>query len=79
MVDSTGRSIGIGDVGHPDRVAVSVPDVGVGIFFVDENNEGFEQDGVILFHVSTGCTGEPLVEVFPHNLVPFIDSFANTA
>src|SRR5262245_8762145 len=79
VVDSTGRTIGIGDVGHSDRVAVSVPDVGVGIFFVEENNEGFAQNGATLFHVSTGCMGEPLVEVFPSDLVPFIESFANTA
>src|SRR5262249_42884345 len=71
VVDSTGRSIGIGDVGFSNSIAVQVPGVGAGIFTVDENNEGFYQFA-LLYHESTGCTGEPLVEVFPSDLVPYI-------
>src|SRR5262249_52790508 len=78
VVDSTGRSIGIGDVGHTNQIAVQVPGVGAGIFAVDANNEGFDLYA-LLYHESTGCTGEPLVEVYPSDLVPYIAAFANTA
>src|SRR5262249_47501995 len=78
VVDSTGRSIGIGDVGYTASVAVQVPGVGTGVFTVDDNNEGFYQYAE-LYHESTGCTGEPLVRVYASDLVPYIGAFANTA
>ena len=79
VVDSTGRIIGIGDVGHSDSIALKVPGVGPGILFADENDEGFFQGDITLYHENTDCTGEPLVRVFRSDLIPFIDSFANTA
>ena len=78
VVDSTGRTIGTGDIGYPASVAVQVPGVGTGVFTVDDNNEGFSQY-VELYHESTGCTGEPLVRVYASDLVPYIGAFANTA
>jgi hypothetical protein len=79
VVDSTGKIIGIGDVGHPDNIAVKVPGVGSGILFVNENNDGFFQGDITLFHESAGCADAPLARVTPSNLIHFIDSFANTA
>ena len=79
VLDSTGKIIGLGDVGHTARMAVKVPGVGSGIVFVDDNNDGFLQGGITLFHESTDCTDSPLVQVFRSDLIPFIDSFANTA
>jgi len=78
VVDSTGRTIGLGDIGYPSAVAVQVPGVGSGVLTVDYNNEGFYQY-TELFHESTGCTGEPLTEVYASDLVPYIDAWANTA
>jgi hypothetical protein len=79
VVDSTGKIIGIGDVGHQDSIALKVPGVGAGILFVNENNDGFFQGDIFLFHESTDCEDAPLVEVRPFNLIPDIDAFANTA
>jgi hypothetical protein len=79
VVDSTGRIIGLGDVGHTNRIAIKVPAVGAGILFVDDNDEGFFQGDITLYHESTDCSGETLVQVFRSDLIPFIDSFANTA
>jgi hypothetical protein len=79
VVDSTGRIIGLGDVGHTNRIAVKVPQVGPGILFVDDNNEGFLQGDITLYHESTDCTDHPLVEVVRSDLIPFIAAFANTA
>jgi hypothetical protein len=79
VVDSTGRIIGIGDVGHSDSIALKVPGVGPGILFADENDEGFFQGDITLYHENTDCTGEPLVRVFRSDLIPFIGAFANTA
>jgi len=78
VVDSTGRTIGIGDVGYSNSIAVQVPGVGSGILTVDDNNEGIYQY-TELYHESTGCTGEPLVRVYPADLVPYIEAWANTA
>jgi hypothetical protein len=79
VVDSTGKIIGIGDVGHPDDIALKVPGVGTGILFVNENNDGFFQGDITLYHESADCADAPLVQVSPFDLIPFIDSFANTA
>ncbi len=79
VVDSTGRIIGIGDVGHSDSIALKVPGVGAGILFADENEEGFFQGSITLYHENTDCTGETLVQVFRSDLVPFIGAFANNA
>ena len=78
VVDSTGRTIGIGDIGYSSAVAVQVPGVGSRVLTVDSNNEGFYQY-IELLHESTGCTGEPLVYVYPSDLVPYIAAWANTA
>src|SRR5262245_39531172 len=74
VVDSTGRTIGFGDIGYPSVVAVQVPGVGSGVLTVDYNNEGFYQY-TELFHESTGCTGEPLTEVYAADLVPYIEAW----
>jgi hypothetical protein len=79
VVDSTGKIIGIGDVGHSDDIALKVPGVGAGILFVNENNDGFFQGDITLFHESADCADAPLVEVLPFDLIPFIGAFANTA
>src|SRR5262249_54555570 len=78
VADSTGRTIGIGDIGYSSAVAVRVPGVGSGILTIDSNNEGFYQY-TELFHESTGCTGESLVEVYASDLVPYVAAWANTA
>jgi len=79
VVDSTGKVIGIGDVGHSDDVALKVPGVGAGILDVADDNDGFFQGDITLYHESTDCTGETLVEVFRADLIPFISAFANNA
>jgi hypothetical protein len=79
VVDSTGRIIGLGDVGHTARMAVKVPGVGPGILFVADNNDGFLQGDITLYHEKTDCTDDPLVQVFRSDLIPFISAFANTA
>jgi hypothetical protein len=79
VIDSTGKIIGLGDVGHTDRLAVKVPQVGLGILHVNDNNDGFLQGDITLYHESTDCTDSPLVQVFRADLIPFIDAFANTA
>ena len=78
VVDSTGRIIGLGDVGHTARLAVKVPGVGPGILFVNDDNDGFFQGEITLYHENTDCTGETLVQVFRSDLIPFIEAFANT-
>jgi len=79
VIDSTGRIVGIGDVGHPDNIALKVPGVGAGILFVNENNDGFFQGDITLYHESTDCADAPLVQVFAFDLIPDIGAFANTA
>jgi Collagen triple helix repeat (20 copies) len=77
VVDSTGKFVGIVDVGHSDSVAVGVPGVGIGILYTEDG--GFYQGDVRLHHESTECTGEPLVEINRYELIPSIGAFANTA
>jgi hypothetical protein len=79
VVDSTGKIIGIGDVGHPDSIALKAPGVGAGILFVNENNDGFFQGDITLYHESAECADAPLVQVFPFDLIPDVSAFANTA
>jgi hypothetical protein len=79
VVDSTGKIIGIGDVGHPDDIALKVPGVGAGVLDIDDNNEGFFQGDITLYHESTDCADNPLVEVLRANLIPVISAFANNA
>jgi len=79
VLDSTGRIIGLGDVGHTARLALKVPGVGAGILFVADDNDGFLQGELTLYHESTDCTDDPLVQVFRSDLIPFINSFANNA
>ena len=79
VVDSTGKIIGIGDVGHPDDIALKVPGVGAGVLDIDENNEGFFQGDITLYHESTDCADNPLVQVSRADLIPLISAFANTA
>ena len=79
VVDSTGRIVGLGDVGEPDSIAIKVPGVGAGILFPNDNNDGFFQGDITLYHESADCADAPLVQVFPFDLIPFIGAFANTA
>src|SRR5215831_4697298 len=79
VVDSTGKIIGIGDVGHPDDIALKVPGVGAGILFVNENNDGFFEGDITLYHETTDCSDAPLVPVDAFNLIPDIGAFAGTA
>ena len=74
-----GRIVGIGDVDDPDDIALKVPGVGAGILFVNENNDGFFQGDITLYHESADCADAPLVQVFAFDLIPFIGAFANTA
>ena len=79
VVDSTGKTIGIGDVGHQDSIALKVPGVGAGILFVNDNNDGFFEGDITLYHESTDCEDAPLVLVDAFNLIPDISAFAGTA
>lgn len=79
VLDSTGKIIGLGDVGHPDDIALKVPGVGAGVLDIDENNEGFFQGDITLYHESTDCADNPLVQVLRADLIPLISAFANNA
>src|SRR5262249_8462973 len=79
VVDSTGKIIGIGDVGHQDSIAMKVPGVGAGILFVNENNDGVFEGDITLYHETTDCSDAPLVPVDAFNLIPDIGAFAGTA
>jgi hypothetical protein len=79
VVDSTGRFVGIVDIGHPDAIAVRVPDVGLGVLYVEQDGKGFYQDGVTLFHESGDCEGEPLLGVSRYELIQYVDAFGNFA
>jgi len=79
VVDNTGKIIGLGDAGHPERLVLKVPGVGAGRLSVDDNNDGFFQGEIILYHESTDCTDSPLVQVFRSDLIPHIGAFANNA
>lgn len=79
LVDSTGRFVGIVDIGHTDSIAIVVPGVGLGILYSDQDGQGFWQDGVTLYHESTECEGEPLVDVNRYELIQEVDAFANSA
>jgi len=79
VVDSTGKIIGIGDAGHPERLILKVPGVGAGRLSVDENNDGFFQGEIILYHEKADCEDAPLVQVFRSDLIPHIGAFANNA
>jgi hypothetical protein len=79
VVDSTGRFVGIVDVGHPDAIAVRVPDVGLGILYSEQDGQGFYQDGVTLYHESADCEGEPLFGVSRYELIQYVGAFGNFA
>ena len=79
VVDSTGKIIGSGDVGPPDDIALKVPGVGAGVLDIDDNNEGFFQGDITLYHESTDCADNPLVQVSRADLIPLISAFANNA
>ena len=77
VVDSTGQFVGIVDVGHSDAMAVVVPGVGIGILYTEDG--GFYRYVDSLYHESTGCDDEPLVEVNRYDLIPYVQAFAATA
>lgn len=80
VVDSTGKLVGIVDVGHSDSIAVTVPNVGTAVLFSDKDDPtGFYQEEAQLFHESVGCQGAPLAQTSRYNVIPYIDAFANTA
>lgn len=80
VVDSTGKLVGILDIGHSDSIAVVVPDVGLGILYSDKDDaSGFYQEYATLYHEATLCQGEAFVQVDRYELIPEIGAFANTA
>jgi len=79
VIDSTGKIIGLGDAGHPERLVLKVPGVGAGRLSVDDNNDGFFQGDIFLYHESADCEDAPLVKVLRSDLIPHIGAFANNA
>ena len=80
VVDRTGKLVGVIDIGHPDSIAVVVPDVGLGILYSDKDDaSGFNQSYARLYHEDTLCRGEAFVEVDRYSLIPELGAFANTA
>lgn len=79
VVDSTGRFVGIVDVGHPDSIAIRVPDVGLGILYSDQDGEGFWQGNATLYHESAECEGAALAGVSRYQLIQYVNVAANPA
>ncbi len=80
VIDSTGKLVGIVDIGHSDSIGVVVPNVGVGVLFSDtEDPTGFWQGDAYLYHEAADCKGALLIEAKQYELIPYIGAFANSA
>lgn len=79
VVDSTGRFVGLVDVGHPDSIAIRFPNLGIGILYSEQDGQGFYQGDVTLYHESAECEGAPLVGIDRYELLPYVAAFGNFA